>query len=140
MEIIVNRASVCMGDDVYSHVEEFILPDDATYDDLFQKIIKTGYLPSIAGNNVVWVLSSKEYFCIFSYFTRTGKRNDGLVEKRLSEICKNSNELMFKYMHSPERWKNCIVNWYKGDTYTMWRDGWLEELKYCDYVTELGIE
>ncbi len=20
------------------------------------------------------------------------------------------------------------------DTYSMWRDGWFEELKYCDYV------
>lgn len=140
MELIINRASVCMGDDVDSHMQTFYLPDKATYDDLFEEIKKAKYLPSIFGNNVVWVLSSKEYFCIFSYFTRTDKMNAGMVEKRLSKICKNSNELMFKYFSSPDRWKMCITRVYKGDTYTMWRDGWTDELEYCDYVMALGME
>lgn len=140
MEIIIDRSSVCMGDDVESHAKQYVFSDTATYEDLFREILDNRYLPSIAGNNVVWVFGSDEYFCIFSYFTRTGKMNPGLTEKRLSEICKNSNRLVFKYFSSPMRWKMCIEDRYKGDTYTMWKEGWEEELKYCDYVETLGQE
>ncbi len=30
-----------------------------------------------------------------------------------------------------------IESMYEGDTYSLWRDGWLDEIKYCEYVMTL---
>lgn len=140
IDLVIDRNSVCMGDDVEAHAVKYTFPNDATYEDLFEKIINDRYLPSVAGNNVVWVLGSDEAFCIFSYFTRTGKMNPGLSKRKLSEICKNGDKLIFKYFSSPMRWKKCIERSYNGDGHAMYKDGWLEELKYCEYVETLGNE
>lgn len=140
IELIINRNSVCMGDDIQSHAVKYTFSADATYEDLFEKIISDRYLPNVAGNNVVWVLGSDEYFCIFSYFTRTGKMNPGLSKRKLYEICKNGDKLIFKYFSSPMRWRTCIERSYNGDGHAMYKDGWSEELKYCEYVEALGFE
>ena len=140
MELIINRDSVCLGDDVTDHKKVFVLNDEATYDELFAIIIQEKYLPNVSGNNVVWVLSSADCFCIFSYFTRTKKMNMGLAEKQLNKICRNNHELIIKYYSSPRKWREKIVEVYEGDTHAMWHDGWGDELKYCDYVMALGEE
>ena len=138
MKIIVERESVCMGDDCLApHARTYILSDDATYMDLFECVKKDNYLPSVHGNNVVWVLTNEHYDCIFSYFTATDKFSVGLSEKSLKVICKDSNKLMFKYYSSPERWKDHICRMYNNDKYAMYKDGWSEEIKYCDYLMNL---
>lgn len=140
MEVIINRESVCLGDDINDHMKTYILSDDVTYEELFQKIMGDRYIPSVSGNNVVWVLASNSCKCIFSFFTRTNKIRMGIVEKRLSVICRNNNQLLFRYFSSPIKWKEYIRKMYDDDSYTMWRDGWLDELGYCDFVMELGDE
>lgn len=137
MEIIVNRDSVCMGDDCFDHAKKYILSDDATYMDLFECLKKDKYFPSISGNNVVWVLTNKHYSCIFSYFTKTDKFSMGLAEKSLKIICKDSKELTLRYYASPQKWKECIYQMYNNDTHSMWKDGWSEEIKYCDFLMNL---
>lgn len=140
MKININRDSVCLGDDIDEHSKIICLSDDAIYEDLFKILIKEKYFPSISGNNVVWVLTTQEYFCVFSYFTKTNKISMGFSEKKLINICKTSSDMKFKYYTNPLTWKEKIVSEYKGDTYSMWRDGWLEEYKYCDYVMSMGME
>ncbi|RAV07445.1 hypothetical protein DQP55_21640 [Mycolicibacterium sp. GF69] len=46
--VIINRASVAMGDDVDSHVEFWVYPRSATVDDLLVEI-SSRYLPGVAG-------------------------------------------------------------------------------------------
>lgn len=46
--VIINRASVAMGDDVDSHVEFWVFPRSATVDDLLVEI-SSRYLPGVAG-------------------------------------------------------------------------------------------
>lgn len=141
MEIIINRASVCMGDDIDNHAKKIVLSDNATYDDLLNIIIAEKYLPGVSGNNVVWVLSSEKYPYILSYFTRTKIRFGVPSQKRLSALCENSNELMFHYFSSPMRWKTSILNWYgKEITCGKQHDDWQKECEYCDYVMSLGYE
>ena len=138
MKVIIERSSVCMGDDCLApHARTYTLSDDATYMDLFECIKKDKYLPSVHGNNVVWVLTNEHYDCIFSYFTATDKFSVGLSEKSLKVICKDSNVLMFKYYSSPERWKDRIFRMYDNDKYAMYKDGWSEEIKYCDFLMNL---
>ena len=92
-------------------------------------------------SDVLWVLMTKdENTCIFSYFTRTSHFSAGLAEKKILKICKGDNKLFFKYFSSPLKWKEYMHAMYKGETYTLWRDGWLDECKYCDYVMELKLE
>lgn len=138
MKVVVERYSVCMGDDCLApHARTYTVNDDATYMDLFEYLKNDNYLPTVSGNNVVWVLTNEEYNCIFSYFTKTDKFSMGLTEKFLKSICKNSNKLTFKYYSSPQRWKESIYRIYNNDEYAMWRDGWTEEIKYCDFLTNL---
>lgn len=138
MNIIIERNSVCMGDDYLApHARTYILNDDATYIDLFECLKNDNYLPTVSGNNVVWVLANEQYDCIFSYFTKTDKLSMGLTEKLLKNICKDSNKLKFKYYSSPQRWRDSIYRMYKNDEYTILKDGWGEEIKYCDFVMNL---
>lgn len=140
MEILINRESVCLGDDVSDHQRPFVFTDNATYMDLIERILSEKYLPSVSGNNVVWVLSSKEYSDILSYYTRTQKVFEGLTIKHLSELCNEDNKLYFRYFPSPQERKNYIDKLYNSNTYNMWHDGWLDEYRYCDYVTALNVE
>ena len=138
MNIIVERSSVCLGDDCLApHSRTYILNDDATYMDLFDCLKKDSYFPSVSENNVVWVLTNARYSCIFSYYTRTDKFSMGLVEKYLKTICKDSEKMTFKYFSSPQRWKESIYRMYNNDEYTIWRDGWRDEIKYCDFLMSL---
>ena len=116
----------------------------ATYEDLFNELIDDKFFPLISGNNIVWVMTSKEYECIFSYFTRTNKMNSGLSEKSLYKLCSNNenslDEFMFKYYTTPQKWKEKICEMYNWNMYALWHEGWSEELAYCDYVMSLGSE
>lgn len=135
MKIIIERHSVCMGDDCLApHTKQYALDDDATYIELFECIKNDNYLPSVSGNNVVWVLSNDNYSCIFSYFTKTDKIFVGLEEKFLKEICKGSKKFTFKYYSSPQIWKESIYRMYNDDEYSLWKDRWLDEIEYCDYL------
>lgn len=135
MKIIVERESVCMGDDCLApHMRTYKLNDDSTYMDLFDCLKNDNYLPSVSGNNVVWVMTNEHYSCIFSYFTKTDKFSMGLEEKSLKAICKDSDKLMFKYYSSPRKWKESIYRMYDNNEYTMYRDGWDNEIKYCDIL------
>lgn len=138
MDVIVERNSVCMGDDCLApHARTYTLNDDTTYMDLFECLKKDNYFPSVSGNNVVWVLTNEHYSCVFSYFTKTDKFSMGLTEKLLKNICIESNRLKFKYYSSPQRWKESIYRMYNNDEYTMWKDGWGEEIEYCDFLMNL---
>lgn len=137
MNIKINRDSVCIGDDIDNHSISVFMDNDASYDKLFNVLKEKRYFPSVSGNNVVWVLTAKHYECIFSYFTKTEKLSMGLSEKCLRKIGGNSFEVYLRYYSSPERWKAKIQKMYHDDGYSMWRDGWVEELKYCDYLMKL---
>ena len=103
MEVIVDRSSVCMGDDCFSHAKTYILDDNATYMDLFECLKNDKYFPSISGNNVVWVLTNEHYNCIFSYFTKTDKFNPRLSEKFLKEICRRFKQVKASLLFQPTK-------------------------------------
>ena len=137
MIIKVSRDSVCIGDDIVDNSKAYHLGDDVTYEDLFLILKKDNYFPDFLENNSVWILTAKGFKCIFSYYTKTDKFREGLSEKKLQKICHYSDEVHLEYYSSPIKWKEKIQSMYEGNTYEMWRDGWLEELKYCDYVMAL---
>jgi hypothetical protein len=144
MNIKINRSGVCMGDDVADHNRTYQMDKNSTYEDLFKVLIDDSYFPSISGNNVVWVLTSKHYECIFSYFTRTNKMIPISSEKSLYKLYYDNGDLsdgfMLRYYTSPKAWKEKIYEMYNGNMHELWHEGWLKELEYCDYVMSLGME
>ena len=136
MTITINRDSVCAGDDVFDHRQTFELPENATAKELLRQLERSRYFPQIAGNNVVWVLTNKTHpFCIFSYFTKHRKPGQSLKEIRLSALDDGSGLFFLKYYFSPAKWKERIIQEYGDDTYSRWRDGWDDEMEYCDKLT-----
>lgn len=124
IRIKVNRDSVCMGDDCFSHMKEYELNDDPEYSDLFNILKTDNYFPYISGNNVVWVMTVPDGGLIFSYFTKTGKIFTYPNGKRIKEICKRSENFHLKYYTSPLKWKEELCR----------TDGDAEEIKYCDEI------
>lgn len=47
MKIIINRDSICMGDDAFSHEVEYEVPTDMTVGDLLVLLNQEKYLPNI---------------------------------------------------------------------------------------------
>ena len=135
MEIIIERDGVCSKDCCLApHTGTYTLNDDATYIDLFKRLKKDHYFPSISNNNAVWVLANEDIDCIFSYFTKTGKFSMGLAEKSLKNICKRSNILHLHFYSNPQKWKERICQLYNNNEYLLWKEGWMEEIKYCDFL------
>lgn len=136
MHIRVDRESVCAADDVCDNSKVFCMAELATYEDLFRLLKEQRYFPSIYGNNVVWVLTAAHSSCIFSYFTKTGKLFMHSPEKSLKKLCGASRQVYLKYYSSPVKWKKELQATIHQGMYAMHHDECLEELEYCDYLTE----
>lgn len=72
MDIMINRQSVCMGDDVEDHALTYTIGPDTKFSDVFQDLIEQGYFPNVSGNDVIWTL-----FCgkddLISWKTKIGR-------------------------------------------------------------------
>lgn len=132
MKMEINRESVCAGDDAFDHKELFDIEDCADYEDLFYLLKEKHYFPNISGNNVVWVLTTEQNGCIFSYFTKTDRLSMGSSEKSLKKLCDSSGLFYLRYFSSPLKWKKEILARYSVDSSFLQRNDWQEELDYCD--------
>lgn len=56
MIVNVDRSSVAMGDDIYSHDEAVDLSESSTIAEAVASLRVRGYLPSIAGGRATWLL------------------------------------------------------------------------------------
>ena len=72
MKIIVDRNSVCAGDDVYNHEMTFEVPESLTVAEFFDLVGSHRFLASIQGNDVAWSLRNRTGK-IGEYFTKTGE-------------------------------------------------------------------
>ena len=104
MKIIVDRDSVCMGDDVLSHEVEFEVPEDMTVKDLFDFLEMERYLPSVQGNNVAWELRNINGER-GAYFTKTKEtlQSDALL-KTMIEEANGDNQFELIYHSTPENY------------------------------------
>ena len=72
MKIIVDRDSVCAGDDVFNHKMTFEVPESLTVAEFFNFVESHRFLASIQGNDVAWGLRNRTGK-IGEYFTKTGE-------------------------------------------------------------------
>ena len=132
MKIHFTRSSVCLGDDFFDNSKDFEFNDQATWEDIMPTIIKEKFLPSISGNNVVWVLENVKEWEILSYFTLKDKILKCSTLMTLEEICGTDKTLHFKYYTSPLARKEYILKINNGSRYNIWHDGWDEEYILCE--------
>ena len=72
MKIIVDRDSVCAGDDLFVHEMTFEVPESLTVAEFFNFVNSQRFLASIQGNDVAWGLQNRTGK-IGEYFTKTGE-------------------------------------------------------------------
>ena len=72
MKIIVDRDSVCAGDDSFIHEMTFEVPENFTVAEFFNLVEGHGFLAAIVGNDVAWGLQNSTGK-IGEYFTKTGE-------------------------------------------------------------------
>lgn len=56
MIIEVDRQSVAMGDDMWSHAERIEVPDEATLAEVVDQLVARPFLAFIAGGRATWIL------------------------------------------------------------------------------------
>lgn len=56
IKLVLDRSSVCMGDDAMSHKTEIELDSGGRLSDLVNKIYEINYLPTISGGKATWIL------------------------------------------------------------------------------------
>ncbi len=128
MKITVDRASVCMGDDMFSHERTYELPGNADCQDLLKTLRADSFFASVSGNNVVWVLTAGDSY-VFAYYTKTERYVQYLPEKSLAEICAMGKP-KFSYYTSPSAWKRAMERLFGGGGH------WREEIKYCESLED----
>lgn len=102
MKIIVDRDSVCAGDDVYGHEMTFEVPENLTVAEFFHLVQSHGFLASIQGNDVAWGLRNRTGE-IGEYFTKTGEitHPEVSIKDKMDEAGGNPH-FFVRYYSNPE--------------------------------------
>lgn len=130
MKITVDRAAVCMGDDMESHKTTVVLGDGASFKELIGLLRGGGFFASVSGNNVVWVLTA-DGGCVLAYYTKTERISMLRSDVKLSELCEMGG-LFFKYYCSLSAWKSAIEGYYIEKDRLVSHVAWRGECEYCD--------
>ena len=57
--IVIQRDSVCAGDDCDApHEIEFLVNDGEPFESVLQRLVTSGYLPSISGGKATWIVET----------------------------------------------------------------------------------
>lgn len=131
IEVIVEVDSIDEDSDEITTLT-YNIQDDSTFTDLFDRLLAEGILKSGKEGNEVWALMHKDRFCMWSYYTKTGKYEEHLIWKQLKTICATYNHVRLAYFKSPLDWKDCIINYFHNDGYTICHEGWAEVIGYCN--------
>ena len=97
MKIIVDRESICMGDDVLPHKVELEVPEDMTVEEFCDFLQKDSYLPRL---DTEWLLRHGGQ-TITSYHTETKElTNPNIYLKDLIHQTSRGNEFVWIYRRS----------------------------------------
>ena len=102
MKIIVNRDSVCAGDDTFNHEMTFEVPESLTVAEFFNLVESHRFLASIQGNDVAWGLRNRTGK-IGEYFTKTGEitHPEVSIKEKMDEAGGNPH-FFVRYYSNPE--------------------------------------
>ena len=141
MEVLINRNSVCMGDDIEDHRIAYNILPSMTFSDLFKELIAKGYFPSVSGNDVVWTL-----LCdgedIMTYKTQENKLYGHFIDKgpKIVDVKRwqDIKEIYFRYYSSPLKRAKAIFIKFNGQKAFIGHEGFYDE--YKSYGISLEME
>lgn len=140
MRVLIDRESVCAGDDVEPHELNMDVDDELNFKELFRYIINKNYLPKIWGNNVVWVMEYGKNTEIASYQTATDVIHTTFIDAipLVKHWLDCTNEtFFFKYYSSKEKRAKHIFLKHAGNAYHIWHEGLSEEYKSYHITEEM---
>lgn len=141
MSIVINRESVCMGDDVEGHSIMMSIADTETFTDLFKKLNFMKYFPSIWGNDVVWTLTCGQDDLV-SHLTKGDKFYTRFVTEKEPTINSvgrwKGHDIFFKYYSPVEKRAKHIFLMHGGKKFHIWHEGFMAE--YEAYNINLSTE
>ena len=94
-KIVINRDSVCMGDDCMSHEKNLSINEDMTMIDLFEYLIE--YVPSM--NNVIWAVRSDKGVCGYIITDENGKAVIELIDENQFIMNTELHDIMCVYYY-----------------------------------------
>lgn len=106
-EIKVNRASVCMGDDIDDHSMTIKLRRSCTIKGLIEILESYNFFAKVYGNNVAWTLTLSEHE-IATYYTKSGKVI--IIDNDYWEANKQAEPYYFEYYSPIQNRLKYIVN------------------------------
>ncbi|MGM0509446.1 MAG: hypothetical protein ACQERZ_09875 [Fusobacteriota bacterium] len=138
MMIIINRDSVCMGDDFESHELSLEIDENINYEELFQRIIDMKYLPSVDGDDVVWVLTNNNEE-LLSYVTKTKDIYSCFINSipNVGNRLKKNNIIHLKYFSSRIKRAERLFKKHDGKKFHIWHEGYMKEYESYNIKTEL---
>ncbi len=102
MKIIVDRDSVCAGDDTFNHEMTFEMPESLTVAEFFHFVESYRFLAAIQGNDVAWGLRNRTGK-IGEYFTKTGEITHPEVSiKEKMDEADGDPHFFVRYYSNPE--------------------------------------
>lgn len=140
--IQIDRDSVAMGDDVDSHKISLHIDSSTTYLSLFKSLLKKGYIPSIQGNDVVWVLRYNGSD-LLTYQTKEEKFFSRLAhdQERIVAYMKANQEknicIVFRYYYSKMKRAFSIYRDHSGSKSQMRINDFLSEYRSYNIPSEL---
>lgn len=134
MNIIINRQSVCMGDDIDDHSIIFTIDSSTRFSEIFQNLIKQNYFPNVYGDDVVWALICGEDDLI-SWKTKEDKLYSRFVTEEpaiLSVKRWATSTVNFRYYSPPIKRAQHIFKMFRGSKFHIWHEGFMAEYEtYC---------
>lgn len=105
-EIVLNRDSICMGDDCISHKKIFTIDDHMTMINLFEYLIK--YVPNMY--NAIWVIQSGKNICGYLITDDNGQVSIELVGENCLIMNTQMKDIMCRHYSSSS------FTWIDGET------------------------
>lgn len=104
--IKIDRDSICMGDDCFSHEKFLTVNEEMTLISLFEYLIE--YVPTMY--HVIWAIRSNQGVCGYIMTNDTGQANIELVGENQKLLDTSINEIMCKYYYPSS------FSWINGET------------------------
>ncbi len=112
MKVLIDRDSVCMGDDVQGHEETRVFDDAATVEQILEQVVRSRYLPGLDGERVSatstpWSWVARSAGCAFSVLSnrwsspRLLRASAGILAT-LAEAGELRIEFVYAWQRDPE--------------------------------------
>jgi hypothetical protein len=140
--IMINRSSVCLGDDIEDHKINIEISKEITFSDLFNKLIKENYFPGIFGNDVVWTLLY-DNDDIVPWITKENKLFHHFIGEKptiYSYRKKYEKSIFFKYYTPPLIRAEYIFKKFNGKHFHIMKEGFIKEYEYYKISNEMEKE